>query len=574
MALKYEESLVTNGNKGNNNITTASLTVRRHQSRLPRSEYERSLPLQQLKDIKIYNIENIIKRANLATQSRLTKLIQQLQRPFDQKKSGAVFEEVPRSAECRREHCEMFLQHGIYKRISEQEEQQRPTLGALRVFTVVELEKQRLRTIHWPQDQNDEVYKNGYTAHMPELCHVSNFLPAVFTECAAVGDISASFYGVEIDDIARQHYRFRDSEGNLYEMCRMMMGHVLAAEIQHIITCVICGHRDYTQPQYQHPFQQQIRCDIWIDNVRYYGPRQAVTAAVQQLRTVSNTVNAAMTVADPTATYDFIGVNFDHSKQSVCLASKTSKKILQNVPGKIRADDLEGLVGRLIFASAVLQRPLINRWWTLKWARRVFNQLNRGLKTAASIIDVNDSVRRALNQWINEARSSHNVVRRNSSKRRATLFTDATLEGWGAVLITQENEVFVAGGRFPATHPEYGNNIAPHEAWAVDLALNAFSEHVKVLAELDLFVDNTSVKHGIARAQVKAESLVNPVRNIISKIIDNRISLFVDYVNTKMNPADSISRGERLEVHKVQLAMKANNSINKRKGAVVGRLVS
>ena len=552
----------------------ASLTVRRHVTRLPRSAEERALPLQQLKAIKKYNISAILERANSATQQRLRQLFGQLQRPFGAASSenhNNNTHQVNISPECQKTHCDYFVEHGIYKRITTAEEQRRPTLGSMRVFTVVEEQKGRLRTIHWPQEQNDAIYEQGYEAHMPELRHISHFLPSVFAECGVVGDISASFYGLEIDDRARQHYRFRDNDGNLYEMCRMMMGHVLAAEIQHIITCVIAGHRDYVLPRFA---TTKCSVDVWIDNVRYTGARADVVKAADLLAATAYDVNAAMNVEKPTTGYDFIGVRFDHDTNSVALAKKTYNKLPRELPASIRADDLEGLIGRLVFASAVQQQPLVNKWWTLKWARRFFNQLNRGIISSSDEIPLTSSAaHKSLSVWLAEARRTHVVVRRNESQRSATLFTDATLDGWGGVLIDDNNEIFVSGGRFPATRVNYVGNIAPHEAWAIDLALNAFAERIAGLAQLNLFVDNTSVQHGVQRGQVNAESLVAPVRSILCRVITQRISLYVDYVNTKINPADAISRGQRLDVNKVELATKEMFYRNERKGAVVGRLV-
>jgi hypothetical protein len=562
---------VPNNNNNNNNKHSASITVRRHLTRLPRSDEERTLPLQQLKEIKLYDTKSINARANLATRIRLNKLIAQLQRPFgEQQQQPVAASDVPKSKDCLPQHCDYFVQHGIYRPVSAEEQRRRPTFGWMHVFPVVEIEKSRLRTIHWPWLQNIAVNDSGYIANMPELQHASAFLPAVFSECGAIGDISASFYGLEIGDEARQYYRFRDSEGNLYEMCRMMMGHVLAAEIQHIITCVIAGHPNYVQPQ----FASSTQLDVWIDNVRYTGERAKVAAEVQRLRETANRVNAAMKVDNPASNYEFIGIAFDHAAHTVRLANKTAKKLPEgHVPAEMRADDIEGLVGRLIFASAVLQRPLINRWWTLKWARRIFNRLNRGLLLPTAAVSIPEAARAALDHWVVEAKTQHKVVRRNNSTRSAPLFTDATLEGWGGVLINDNNEVFVAGGRFPPTRINYGSNIAPHEAAAVDLSLQHFADAIRGIAKLNLFVNNTSVQYGIARGQVRAESLVAPVRSIVARVIDSRVSLLVDYVNTKINPADAISRGERLDVEKVQLAMKASQQ-NERKGAVVGRFVS
>ena len=537
----------------------ATITMRRHVTKLP-NDNQRNFPLQELKAIQCYDVPAILRRANHAKRQRLQQLLRRLNNPAEassasssSSSSTATATHVPVSPSCPPEHCEYYERHGIYRRVTPSDEAARPSRGTLHVFTVVEVAKVRLRTIHHPRRQNDYVYANdGYTAQMPELQHPSKFLPAVATAGAACHDISASFYGVTLDETARASYRFRDSSGHLWEMCRMMMGHVLSAEIQHIITCIAAGHRDYVDPDIA---TQCPHIAVWIDGIRYAGSSNLVAAANRNLERTCDELKIAMRHGQFSLQYDFVGMHFDHTDRTVRIASKTADKLPQRIAATMRADELESLVGRLIFASAVRQDPLINRYWCLKSTRRIFNQLNRGIIKSDTIIELTNIMRRGLEHWLQSAPLPHTYEFRNG--KTATLFTDATLAGWGAILVINTGEFFVAGSHFSADALSGTHSINHFEARAVDFALAAFAAQLDNIDNINLFVDNTSVQHDLQRGHVSADDMVAPIAAALQKITRRNKSLFVAYISTKLNPADAISRGKRVDVPALQQAMRA-----------------
>ena len=517
------------------------------------------MPLQTAKDVLIYNLPEIISRANPKTRARITKLRGMLEQPFG---GNAPTVNVSVSRHCTAADCAQRVREGTIRSVSSKEELSRPSLGSMHGFSVVEAAKGRRRAIDHPREQNEAAYAAGYKSEC-DLRHVSAYLGAVYSAAGCVADISASFYGYELTQRASQHYRFRDETGALYESTRMMMGHTVAAELQHLLTSVVAGHRDYCEPRHI------IQCngDVWVDNVRFHGTANLVASARRQLQINSTKCNVSFNVGDVSTKYEFIGVEFDHKNNTTRIATKTRDKLPAAIPQRMTAHDLEGLIGRLIFSAAVRQEPLVNNWWALKWARRFFNKLNRGLINNDDNIDVAGAARTSLQHWLDNAPQAH-VVNRAKTGTTAHLFTDATLVGWGAVLVFDNCRIAVAGGHFNGVQ-RAASSIGPKEAYAIVNAIDAFSHQLGEVQQLNLFVDNTSVVAGMRRGQTRAASLVEPVREAWTALIKTRVSLHVDYVSTKINPADAISRGQRIEIHKVQLAMgQTHPAQNQRQGAV------
>ena len=551
----------------------STITVRRHVAHVPTSAEERALPLQQVSGVLRYDMPKIRARANHKTASRLKQLLNILFRPpgmpADPQDASIPGVEVPRSKRCTPEDCAIRCAAGVIATVSPSDEEDRPSRAFVNAFSVVELRtpaqdgasRDRRRAIDHPKAQNEAAYAAGYKSQV-DLRHCSSYLGAVYHPCGVVADIHASFYGLELPHNARAYYRFRDSEGNLYEITRGMMGHTVMAEVQHLITCIVAGHPDYVQENFASACPH---VDVWIDNVRYTGTRAMVSRAREQLIETSRICNVAMQCDEVATKYDFIGIAFDHETHSVRIADKTLRKLPSSIPTSMTAHELEGIIGRLIFAAAVRQDPLVNSWWTLKWARRVFNQLNRGVLLTSDVVTLTESQQRALQYWLTAARLPH-VVKRQLQGREATLFTDATLTGWGAVLIFDNDRLLVAGNHFTGDKAE--GDIGRKEAWAVVNALEAFAEQLACVTRLNVFVDNTGVEAALRRGMPRAESLVDPIRATGQHICPSNVSLFVGRVSSEANPADEISRGQRVNIQKIAIGKEYTIAeTNLRKGA-------
>lgn len=444
-----------------------------------------------------------------------------------------------------------------------------PSRGSVNVFTVVEQEKHRQRAIHWTKQQNEHAYAAGYKCGIADLQHISSYLGAVFAESAARADIHASFYHVELPAKARAYYRFRDSAGDLYQLRVGAMGHCVMPEIMQMITNVLAGNPEYVRDEYA----VHVPVQVWIDNVRHYGGRELVQHARAAVRRNAAALNLEVDFDDITPEYDFIGVHFDHTAKTVRPADKTLGKLPATVPEHMRARQLEEFVSRMIFIAGIRQEPLVNNWWLLKWARRTMNGLNSGRIALNEEVQIPPSARRPLQQWLQQAPQPHRVVTPKDG-RTVTLFTDATPVGWGAVLVDNNNKISICGGRF--SEEQRLGSIATQEAWAVDNAIRDFGERLREVGRVNIFVDNTSVQSRLQAGNPRAADLVAPIKSFWQRAIRSRVSIKVQYISTKLNPADELSRGQEFIVEKAQQAMrivKQTQNQNTRRGLTEGRFV-
>jgi hypothetical protein len=550
----------------------ASVFIRRRFTHVPTTVAERALPLQNVERVKKANIEEIRKRLNEEKQKRFDYCLDLLFNPFrSTQKKDAPIVSVPFSTGCTEEHAQKQAQTVVAERVSEEMEAADPSRGFVRVFSVVEQEKQRQRLIHWTKSQNERAYDVGYKCAIDDIDHISAYLPAVYADCASTADIHASFYHVELPPEVRAFYRFRDSVGKLYQLRVGAMGHCVMPEIMQIVTNVLAGNPAYVKDS----FAIHAPVQVWIDNVRHYGSRSLVMIAREAMQRNAETLNLEVKIDALKNEYEFVGVRFNHEKKTVRVADKTLNKLPSSIPASLKARDIETLVGRLIFVAGVRQEPLVNNWWCLKWARRVMNGLNSGRLQPEDTVNIQPSARHTLQHWLARSRDMHKVVVAKQGPS-VTLFTDATPSGYGAVLVTDDNRVYATGGRFKEYQQK--GSIATQEAFAICNAFHDFADKLRKVGRINLFVDNTSVQAVAAVGNPKAPDLVEPVKELWQFVIKTKVQLLVSYISTKTNPADEISRGRPVDVDKIELATRQSKEEiqtkqNKRQGKKERRFV-
>jgi len=562
----------TNINKTSSSFRGASVKFRRHQTKVA-DQQQLENDVYHSKNVKKYNKEELLRRANSKTRRRFLEVVHDIERPFGDDIDEISHVEVPISKSAKQHHTVQRLRDGNIRKVSPADENRYPSLGIVDEFCVVEQKKHpvtnnifdRLRQIDHPVKQNKALRSKNFTTTAP-LRHFSHYHRRISHKMALIADLEASFYGFELDDpVARSFYRFRDETGQLYELTVLMMGLVASVELQQIITSIIAGHEDYVLPKFASPTLPE----IWVDNIRYCGDEKILKKCKKFLEETMVACNASLEIEAISAEYDFLGATWNHNNKTVQLAKKTLQKLPSSIPSSMNAHDLEGVIGRLIFAAQIQQDPLVNHYWLLKWARRFFNGMNSGRISPDQEISIPPSAASSLSKWLEGAKKPHRIRFSNNSTNTATLFTDASLFGWGAVLILADGSIHIAGGKF--TSKDHNNNINIAESIALEKSLFSFSSLISSLSlsRLDIFVDNTSVEYNVRRGMPRADDLAAYVKNIWNKIFSLNISVTLNRVPTKMNPADAISRGKKLQFSILKQALgelTTNDSSNKRSG--------
>ena len=551
--------------------THGNLSVRpRFGSSATPTKEQASWPLQNVEGLGSVRVTELLKTARPSVRARFMELFDLTCNPFTGVSDPLDPIVVSRSSTCSPADCEVRVRNGVIRRVSAEEEAARPSLSEIVAFTVAEPAKTRRRAIDWPRAVNDALYARGFKSDLGNsLKHISTYLGSAHQHSGATGDIKSSFYQLELPEHARAFYRFRDSAGHLYECSRLMMGLVCAPDLQQIITSLLAGHPDYVEPEFAAPCP----VDVWIDGVRYHGTAALAAKAIEGFRARSREFGVVLKESSDGAvrTYTWAGVDWDHERRSVRVADKTRAQLPERMPRHLRVDELHSLFGRLVYVAGVRQLPLVQYWWAFKLARRIFNKANKGQLRPSDKVDLGDAyaARAQFDAWLRDAHSWHEVRKVKEGVRHAWLFTDATLVGWGGVLLTADGQVHIVGGLFDKD--DHGD-ICAKEAQAVANSVTALRELLLQVTSLDIIVDNTSVEHGMRRMLPRAEALAESVAAVWRDVINMRIALRIGRIDSAKNPADAISRG--ITVDPTQLLQATRSAIRAaapttRSGAVV-----
>ena len=126
---------------------------------------------------------------------------------------------------------------------------------------------------------------------------------------------------------------------------------------------------------------------------------------------------------------------------------------------------------------------------------------------------------------------------RDAAPRRMTLFSDATMVGWGGVLIDDgTNEVLVAGSRWENAPP----HINAAELRAATCAITAFKERLLPGSHLTLKIDNTSALSAARKERAKSGAINAELAQFFGAL--NGVTFDAEYVKSELNDADYYSR--------------------------------
>jgi len=203
-------------------------------------------------------------------------------------------------------------------------------------------------------------------------------------------------------------------------------------------------------------------------------------------------------------------------------------------PSRMRFGEFRSLIGAAVYAFCALGRPMAFLFMGL----RALATMTRTNLHPNSFTTLAPSVWTELVKAREFIYTNH-PVRPSNGEASSILFTDACLEGIGAVTIATGSGHI---RHMSAAIPEHrkGQHICMLEAVAVLIALKTF----RLRGICALFVDNTSVE-GALRARYSPSPALNA---IVTDICNLPVELLVARVSTEVNPADSLSRGGQLHV--------------------------
>lgn len=394
----------------------------------------------------------------------------------------------------------------------------------------------RRRPIDWAKRFNDE-HAAAYQAEM-DLRHLSYYFSRVFGECGATFDLKASFFQVGLPNA--KLFTFMDEEGNVYGLTRLPMGICTAPEIMQIVMSVLSGDPLFVKPQYS----SKVATDVWIDNVMFSGAAEKVRKEEVAFTERAQRANATINVSDSSGVSEkqvFIGVEFDFAKKTVDWSSKTAIKI-HNIVFKERmtAAEIETAASRLMYASSIRKVRIANYYWAFKFVRRMLSNIGQAKFMRRDTVVIPRSALHHFKNWQHDLLSASAQLVERDVPASYTMWSDASMDGWGAVVIDERTQqVHVTGARWSEHMKVLHINIL--EAVAVRYGLAAFPFlRSNVVSPL---IDNTSVIGAITKGASPSLSL-NRELLLLNRLLDStKIRLRrPQYVESSRNPADFWSR--------------------------------
>lgn len=411
------------------------------------------------------------------------------------------------------------------------------TTGWIIPFTTVEERDglKRRRFITWTRDAN------YYNRHYEADIDLGNIAAQVRQVHAAVGvkrDLTAGFYQVPLPETAKPSFRFKGADGTIFQLRRMPMGHVCAPELMQIITATLAGCAKHCCAEYQ----LITNVDVYIDGFRATGTVAEMTAYEAAVETRAKTVGATFKATDSVrgTSYEFNGVDYNHDTKTVALSKKLTTRMGAWQSKSVTAQEVEQHMGRLLYASRIMGVAMVRYYFAIKYVRRIINDMNRGRKNPSDQVTIPPGIAGLLRQWTNAVTPTKRYGPPVTADTTAALnlFTDASLTGWGAVLLMPDGDLHVTGARWQKTP----DRIDVAEMEAVEFAIRAFATHFADHNTVILHVDNTSVQGVVRRGSTQSQELALAAQPVLNAIGTAGMVLKVVRITTKDNPADRPSR--------------------------------
>ena len=504
-------------------------------SRVARTKEDLSAPIH-LPDVQPLDINKVIPRMNASTRARFLE-VWNLTTRFDPKRI-VLDNPMP----CPSTDAATAVKNGIAVPLP------KGTPVTCHSFSILEENKviaegvrgNRRRDIKWARAFNAACADDGYKARV-NLKHHSAYFARVHQAAGACFDLRAGFYQVRLP--RSDLFTFADEHGNVFGLDRLPMGISTAPEIMQVVTSTLAGDPLFCTPACSAP----ALVDVWIDNVLYTGSTDKVKRSTESFRKAVAEVKATINVEDSTectTEVEFIGMKFDFVTKKIGLSDKNAKKVklMDFTTGdRLRISDLETATARLMYASSVLGVRMAKYYYAIKFLRRKLSELNRETAVRNDIVVIPPSSLSAFRRWHKEVLSTEaRVIPNLVGRKRYTLYVDASLTGWGAVLINEETQqMFVVAGRWSAEDALRHINVL--EGRGVVLALQRFDMIDGAIIQPR--IDNTSVVGSLRKGMSNSADLSEQIKEVDDIIAERDIVLLAPiYVRSKDNLADFWSR--------------------------------
>ncbi len=434
-----------------------------------------------------------------------------------------------------------------------------------RLFSVIEKAKEGKpsnargecrRAILWPKILNDELEE----VPTPKLDDSVESAREVERDTFAVCfDLKNGFHQVPLSASRARHFGLRLGK-NCFVFVRMPMGVTFAPEVMQVIVELLAHAAIHDTKA-----RGAVTARVHIDNVRFVSKsKKILDKAATAFKDLCNSATVTLNEEPENEIHQlggFLGQRCDYLNGMVSMEERTLQKLQEKATAAFAPEaslrDIYRLYGSCQYASRILRVAPANHYAAIKFCRKRLSDFSSG--------DINvflaqparlwPCAKLDFERWIEELRPNipiNHLQKPSPDTTRITLFVDASLRGWGAVLISPSGEVKVAGDKWKqrkhlaAVAEGASGSINILEMAAVTAALQFFDSTIRVFDKsipLALFVDSTStffvLKKGTAREYLLNEEAKNALEHMAGdRFVETR------WISTLLNLADGPSRGE------------------------------
>ena len=445
------------------------------------------------------------------------------------------------------EDIQSFLRDGLFERIDKKDVMQWANLWAL-----PEPKKRRRRIILWPSTINSLWRKiiKGFESHITDcLDHMDIeefFIPL---------DMPAAFFQVEIPKELRKYFAVDTSIGPVC-ITRLPMGVSFAPELLQLILKIAI---EADKPIDESAINISA---VHIDNVLLSSTsEESVITATSRLQDTLKSWGGRIDIDEKAIISEhkgvFCGAEFNSKRHEYRVKQSSIEKIIHptevDTVGKHREN-----ISRLLYASRILRIPMADYYFLQKWTRRMYSKIAKGEFTAEDTLpkmwQTAEEEYRSLfhrvkkNEW-----TSHPKKTALEGLTKTYLITDASLDGWGAVLVQPGRPPKVYSGVWPRRHEP--KEMTTLEMRALRCTLKAARKRLTNVRNLSLVGDNTSMKAVLRKGSAFSYELNAELAKVID-VMPRDALIFASYLETSAMPADDPSRGRPLDATKLKAALK------------------
>ena len=408
----------------------------------------------------------------------------------------------------------------------------------------------RNRVVGDPNHLNDHIPYEDDTKTMDLLSLQEQRSQVRPGDWAAAADFEVGYNQLALSDAVSNWHGIKAPDGSYWKQNVMTMGFGPNGATMDVLVKMLASTG----------MPEGVRYSTHIDQARFLHPdkakvQQAMDNFRENVRLVGGKLKDEPNTNTPHQLGKWCGLLYDYLLGTTSLPTRAISRLADAVAllnhDSLTIAEVFDAMGYFFFASAVLDAPLDKYYFPLKWYRRIAADFARGVATMTKRVNVWSCIRMDLCHWADFLSKNSPAPVFRTGITPATLYTDASKTGYGAVLFIN-GKVYVSGAAWTGT--DVGAHINLLEAEALSRALAKFKD-VLAGSLLRIKIDNTSVIGAMERGYSSSFAMNNKIGYLIGSL--KLVGAYtIEYVASKMNISDGESRKHAIDTRKRPLAKK------------------